>query len=78
MEERTSLVTELSAMARQEKVALDQCRELLATAAKLQVLFELLSLCQVKAFASPWLVYHSHVIQFLTSLHLSSHLGLQI
>lgn len=43
VEDRTSLVTELSAIARQEKVALDQCRELLVTAAKLQVLFGLLS-----------------------------------
>ncbi|CAD6245248.1 unnamed protein product [Miscanthus lutarioriparius] len=37
VEDRTSLVSELSVMARQEKVALHQCRELLATAAKLQV-----------------------------------------
>ncbi|KAG0523787.1 hypothetical protein BDA96_07G152900 [Sorghum bicolor] len=37
VEDRTSLVSELSVLARQEKVALDQCRELLATAAKLQV-----------------------------------------
>lgn len=37
VEGRTSLVSELSDMARQEKVALGECRELLATAAKLQV-----------------------------------------
>ncbi|KAJ1268648.1 hypothetical protein BS78_07G150600, partial [Paspalum vaginatum] len=37
VEDRTSLVSELSIMSRQEKVALDQCRELLATTAKLQV-----------------------------------------
>ncbi|CAD6265345.1 unnamed protein product [Miscanthus lutarioriparius] len=37
VEGRTSLVSELSVMARQEKAALDQCKELLATAAKLQV-----------------------------------------
>lgn len=43
VEDRTSLVSELSVMARQEEVALDQCRELLATAAKLQVIFGLLS-----------------------------------
>jgi len=32
------LVSELSVIAGQEKVMLDECRELLATAAKLQVL----------------------------------------
>lgn len=37
VQERTSLVSELLVLARQEKVALDQCKELLATAAKLQV-----------------------------------------
>ncbi|TKW10521.1 hypothetical protein SEVIR_6G170100v4 [Setaria viridis] len=37
VEDRTSLVSELSVTARQEKVALDQCKELLAKAAKLQV-----------------------------------------
>ncbi|XP_006659451.1 QWRF motif-containing protein 4-like isoform X1 [Oryza brachyantha] len=37
VEGRTSLVSELSDMARQEKGALGECRELLATAAKLQV-----------------------------------------
>ncbi|CAL4999009.1 unnamed protein product [Urochloa decumbens] len=37
VEDRTSLVSELLVMARQEKVALDQCKELLAAAAKLQV-----------------------------------------
>ncbi|WVZ92720.1 hypothetical protein U9M48_038766 [Paspalum notatum var. saurae] len=37
VEDRTSLVSELSVMSRQEKVALDQCKQLLATAAKLQV-----------------------------------------
>ncbi|PUZ51683.1 hypothetical protein GQ55_6G207900 [Panicum hallii var. hallii] len=37
VQDRTSLVSELLVMARQEKVALDQCKELLATAAKLQV-----------------------------------------
>ncbi|CAO2163211.1 unnamed protein product [Urochloa humidicola] len=37
VEDKTSLVSELLVMARQEKVALDQCKELLATAAKLQV-----------------------------------------
>ncbi|KAK3123535.1 hypothetical protein QOZ80_8AG0632360 [Eleusine coracana subsp. coracana] len=37
VEDRTSLVSQLSVMARQEKSALDECRELLATAAKLQV-----------------------------------------
>lgn len=34
----TSLVSELSVIAGQEKIMLDECRELLATAAKLQVL----------------------------------------
>jgi hypothetical protein len=43
VEDRTSLVSELSVTARQEKVALDQCKELLAKAAKLQVLSRLLS-----------------------------------
>ncbi|TVU05698.1 hypothetical protein EJB05_48875, partial [Eragrostis curvula] len=37
VEDRTSLVSELSVTARQEKAALDECRELLSTAAKLQV-----------------------------------------
>uniref|UniRef100_A0A0A9AHP5 AUGMIN subunit 8 n=1 Tax=Arundo donax TaxID=35708 RepID=A0A0A9AHP5_ARUDO len=37
VEDRTSLVSELSVMTRQEKLALDECRELLASAAKLQV-----------------------------------------
>ncbi|CAO2206868.1 unnamed protein product [Urochloa humidicola] len=37
VEDRTSLVSELLVMARQEKVALDQCKELLATTAKRQV-----------------------------------------
>ncbi|KAK3121818.1 hypothetical protein QOZ80_8BG0661310 [Eleusine coracana subsp. coracana] len=37
VEDRTSLVSQLSVMARQEKSALDECRELLVTAAKLQV-----------------------------------------
>ncbi|CAL5012731.1 unnamed protein product [Urochloa decumbens] len=37
VEDRTSLVSELLVMARQEKVALDQCKELLSAAAKLQV-----------------------------------------
>ncbi|KAL5667908.1 hypothetical protein ACJX0J_020129, partial [Zea mays] len=36
VEDRTCLVSGLSATAREENVALDQCRELLATAAKLQ------------------------------------------
>ncbi|XP_062192798.1 AUGMIN subunit 8-like isoform X2 [Phragmites australis] len=36
VEDRTSLVSELSVMARQEKLALDECRELLASAAKMQ------------------------------------------
>nr|CAB3453415.1 unnamed protein product [Digitaria exilis] len=36
--DRESLVSELSVIAGQEKVMLDECRELLATAAKLQVL----------------------------------------
>ncbi|CAL5005996.1 unnamed protein product [Urochloa decumbens] len=36
VEDRTSLVSELLVMARQEKVALDQCKELLSAAAKLQ------------------------------------------
>ncbi|XP_062195045.1 QWRF motif-containing protein 4-like isoform X2 [Phragmites australis] len=36
VEDRTSLVSQLSVMARQEKAALDECRELLASAAKLQ------------------------------------------
>ena len=36
--DRESLVSELSVIVGQEKVMLDECRELLATAAKLQVL----------------------------------------
>ncbi|EEC84595.1 hypothetical protein OsI_31410 [Oryza sativa Indica Group] len=37
VEDRTYLVSELSVIARQEKAMLDECRELLAMAAKLQV-----------------------------------------
>lgn len=73
VEDRTSLVSELSVMASQEKVALDQCRDLLAKAAKLQVPFGLLSGHLLFAYLSGHL---SHFILFFLNSQFSSNIVL--